>query len=342
MPVPGVTRARLLDLVAAFPRRRLVALVDLVADGFTVGVPKRVSREAPVLILRHVSDELRPGGGANAVANVRALGGTPVPVGVVGADDAGRRLVADLAARGIDVSRIRTVPGYRTPTKTRILGGSPTGAKQQIVRIDVEGTFEPDAALLAALARDLATAAAGADGALLSDYGYGAVRPDLADGLRTALGTSRPVILDSRFSLGRFRGLTAATPNEEELVAAVPAARDDGDTAVLEAALALRASLGLSALLATRGSRGMLVVSGDAPPVAIPVHGTDQVADVTGAGDTVLAAFSLALASGASPVEAAALATVAAGIVVMKMGTATASAAEVAEAIAADHALFPV
>lgn len=339
MPVPGVNRERLLEVIAAFPRRRLVALVDLVADGFIVGVPKRVSREAPVLILRHLSDELRPGGGANAVANVRALGGMPVPVGVVGPDDAGRRLVADLEGRGIDVSRIRTVRGYRTPTKTRILGGSATGAKQQIVRIDVESAFEPDAALLTALARDLAVAAQASDGALLSDYGYGAVRPDLAASLRAALGAGKPVTVDSRFSLDRFRGLTAATPNEEELLAAVPAARHDGDAAILAAAQSLRASLELSTLLATRGSRGMLVVSKDCPPVAIPVHGTDQVADVTGAGDTVLAAFSLALASGASPVEAAVLANVAAGIVVMKMGTATASAAELAEAIASDHAL---
>ena len=340
MPVPGITRARLLEVIAAFPRRRLVALVDLVADVFTVGVPKRVSREAPVLILRHLSDELRPGGGANAVANVRALGGTPVPVGVVGPDDAGRRLVADLEARGIDVSRIRTVPGYRTPTKTRILGGSPTGAKQQIVRIDVESAFEPDAALVTALSRDLAGAALASDGALLSDYGYGAVRPDLLPHLLAALGAGKPVTVDSRFSLDRFRGLTAATPNEEELLAAVPAARNDGDAAILAAAQSLRGSLGLTTLLATRGSRGMLVVPEEGPTVAIPVHGTDQVADVTGAGDTVLAAFSLALASGATPVEAAALANVAAGIVVMKMGTATASAAELAGAIASDHALF--
>jgi rfaE bifunctional protein kinase chain/domain len=340
MPVPGVTRARLLEVIAAFPRRRLVALVDLVADAFTVGVPKRVSREAPVLILRHVSDELRPGGGANAVANVRALGGTPVPVGVVGADDAGRRLVADLGARGVDVSRIRTVPGYRTPTKTRILGGSPTGAKQQIVRIDVEGPFEPDAALLTALGRDLAGAAPGSDGALLSDYGYGAVRPDLVASLVSALGPGRPVIVDSRFSLDRFRNLTAATPNEEELLAAVPAARNDGDAAILAAAESLRASLGLATLLATRGSRGMLVVPKEGLPVAIPVHGTDQVADVTGAGDTVLAAFSLALASGASPVEAATLANFAAGLVVMKTGTATAAAAELVEAIRSDHELL--
>ncbi len=340
MPVSGVTRARLLEVIAAFPRRRLVALVDLVADGFTVGVPKRVSREAPVLILRLVSDELRPGGGANAVANVRALGGMPVPVGVVGPDDAGRRLVADLAARGIDVSRIRTVAGYRTPTKTRILGGSPTGAKQQIVRIDVESAFEPDAALLSALERDLAGAAQGSDGALLSDYGYGAVRPDLVPPLLAALGAGKPVTVDSRFALDRFRGLTAATPNEEELLAAVPAARNDGDAAILAAAQSLRASLGLTTLLATRGSRGMLVVPKEGPPVVLPVHGTDQVADVTGAGDTVLAAFSLALASGATSVEAAVLANVAAGIVVMKMGTATASAAELAEAIASDHTLL--
>jgi rfaE bifunctional protein kinase chain/domain len=274
------------------------------------------------------------------VANVRALGGTPVPVGVVGADDPGRRLVADLEGRGIDVSRIRTVPGYRTPTKTRILGGSLTGAKQQIVRIDVESAFEPDTALLEAITRDVSTAAQVSDGALLSDYGYGAVRPDLVPPLLAALGAGKPVTVDSRFSLDRFRGLSAATPNEEELLATVPDPRDDSDAAILAAAQALRGSLGLTTLLATRGSRGMLVVQKEGPPVAIPVHGTDQVADVTGAGDTVLAAFSLALASGATPVEAAALANVAAGIVVMKMGTATASAAELREAIAADHALF--
>jgi len=150
-----VARRRLLALVPSLAGRRIVVAGDFVLDRFVYGHPKRVSREAPVLILRYVREERLPGGAGNTAANVRALGGVPLPVGVAGGDDEGRALRAAIAERGIAADGLLEAPAFRTPTKTRILGGAPHAIKQQIVRYDVEEPLAPDAALTAALAERL-------------------------------------------------------------------------------------------------------------------------------------------------------------------------------------------
>lgn len=319
--------------------QRVVMLVDLVADLFITGTPKRISREAPVLILSYQGEKLTPGGGANAVANVAALGGRPLPLGIVGDDASGHSLIEALAALGVDTGGIAVRAGYRTPTKVRILGGGKHSIKQQIVRYDIEETLTLTAEERGRFLDRLAGWAGEVRVAVLSDYGYGVVEPGILPGLRAALGEQAKVVCDSRYRLGEFHGLDGATPNEEEaealLADEINGEIGDDPARVEEAGRRLLAKLGARFLLITRGSRGMsLFRSGSS--VHLPVHGTDQVADVTGAGDTVIGTFALALAAGGSPLEAALLANYAGGVVVMKMGTATLTADELRHAVRSD------
>jgi len=315
----------------------VVVYGDIVADHFIYGTPKRISREAPVLILRQDREDILLGGGGNAINNILSLGGVPKPVSVVGEDAAGAALLQSLSSRGVDCSGIVAVARYRTPTKVRILGGFPHAARQQIVRYDIEDQFESredEAQRFATLLRDEMSRA---DGALISDYGYGVVTPGVASRLIESAG-KKPVTLGSRYDLLMYPNVTAATPNEDEAAEAVGIDLVD-DEKLIEVGDKLLASIDSEALLITRGSRGMALFEKDREPVMIPVSGTDQVADVTGAGDTVIATFTLALAAGASYVEAAKLANYAGGIVVMKMGTATVSNDELRYAIERDEEL---
>jgi rfaE bifunctional protein kinase chain/domain len=314
----------------------VVVYGDIVADHFIYGTPKRISREAPVLILRQDREDILLGGGGNAIHNILSLGGVPKPVSVVGEDPAGAALLHSLSSRGVDCGGIVPVARYRTPTKVRILGGFPHAARQQIVRYDIEDQFEAhedEAQRFATLLRDEMTHA---DGALISDYGYGVVMPGVASRLIEGAG-KKPVTLDSRYDILRYPHVTAATPNEDEAATAVGI--DLIDENLTEVGETLRSSLESDALLVTRGSRGMALFEKNREPVMLPVWGTDQVADVTGAGDTVIATFTLALTAGASYAEAAKLANYAGGIVVMKMGTATASNDELRYAIERDEEL---
>ncbi|MEM8994646.1 MAG: PfkB family carbohydrate kinase [Acidobacteriota bacterium] len=325
----------MLDLVARFSGQKVVLLADLVADRFLHGAPKRISREAPVLILRLERETTIPGGGANAVANVAALDGAPLALGAVGDDLNGRELLHALTARGVDIRGVQVAPGYRTPTKTRVLAGGRHAIKQQVVRYDVEDEWRPDAGALEKLGADLDLDGVGA--AVLSDYGDGAVSRGSVEALRGRLGDV-PVLGDSRYRLDALGGLDGATPNLEEAeeLAGGPLELDDdlrrGGRLLLE-------RLGARFLLITRGSAGMSLFEADAL-YHLPVHGTDQVADVTGAGDTVIGTFALALAAGASPLEAACLANYAGGTVVMKMGTATLGRAELETAVRDDASLL--
>jgi rfaE bifunctional protein kinase chain/domain len=329
------TTERLLRRIDAMAGRPVAMLVDLVADVFITGTPKRISREAPVLILSYQGEKLTPGGGANAVANVAALGGRPLPLGVVGDDAHGLGLLAELEARGVTTEGVLVRHGYRTPTKVRILGGGKHSIKQQIVRYDIEETLALTAGDHDRFTRLLERWSGEARVAILSDYGYGAVEPAMLPRVRDALGERATLIADSRYRLGEFVGLDGATPNEEEAEAFLGAAIEDDPERLEQAGSSLRERLGARFLLITRGSRGMSLFHSDAS-AHLPVSGTDQVADVTGAGDTVIGTFALALAAGADPLEAALLANYAGGIVVMKMGTATCSPEELRRAVETD------
>jgi rfaE bifunctional protein kinase chain/domain len=328
---------RLAQVVGAFRGKRLLVLADLVADEFLYGRVQRVSREAPVLILQYDGTDVRLGGGANAIHNIRTLGGAPLPFGVVGGDDHGRRLRRLLREAGIAGGRVFTDAAYVTPVKTRILGGGVHSTKQQMVRIDKVTQLAARSTARRALVQALRAFDGRVDGVLVSDYGFGLLTPEL---VRAAVAFARrrriPVSVDSRFDLLSFRGMTAVTPNEPEVEAALGISIGH-DRGRLEAAgRTLLRRLGATAVLITRGSDGMALFEKGQPPLHIPIHGTDEVADVTGAGDTVIATFTLALAAGATPAEASLLANYAGGIVVMKRGTATVSAAELGAAVRGD------
>jgi rfaE bifunctional protein kinase chain/domain len=323
----------LLEIVARLRGRRILVLADLVADEFVYGRVERVSREAPVLILRHEASDLRLGGGANAAHNIRTLGGVPLPVGALGRDAAGARLRALFREKGVSTSRVFTDPAYVTPVKTRVLAGGVHSTKQQIVRID---KVEPlrDGALLRRRVLAAVGDAPRVDAVLVSDYGLGLLTRDVVEAA-VALARRRrvPVTVDSRYGLLAFRGMTAVTPNEPEVEAALGTSIGHDRRRLEAAGRTVLRRLGAEAVLVTRGSDGMALFERGKEPLHIPIHGSDQVADVTGAGDTVIAAFTLALAAGATPAAAGRLANYAGGIVVMKRGTATVTAAELLAAV---------
>ena len=332
----AVSSDRLLALIDRFARLRVAVFGDLIVDEFIYGEIARVSREAPVLILNYDSTELVPGGGGNAASNVAALGARALAVGVTGRDETGRRLLGALRGR-VDVAGIIRPAGFRTPTKTRILAGGIHSAKQQVVRIDRAPAGSLSEVDRKAVAARLAAAVRGSDALLVSDYGSGLVTPGLVAEARRRMKPSAPVLVDSRYALLKFRGITTCTPNESE-VEQLFNVRIGENTRILErAGRALLARTRAQAVLVTRGSRGMALFERDTPTVHIPIHGSDQIADVTGAGDTVIATMTLARAAGASFLEAARLANYAGGIVVMKRGTATVSADELRDAVRSDR-----
>jgi D-glycero-beta-D-manno-heptose-7-phosphate kinase len=322
----------LLEIIDRFGDCRVTLYGDLVLDRFILGTPKRVSREAPVIILRHEDQRDVPGGGANALANLAALGVKVATVAAVGDDEPGSALVAALNNRGIDTGRIVTVPGYRTPTKVRILGGGRSSLKHQVARYDIEDVLPSDGQWRSSLREHLAEEMKTTGAVAISDYGYGCVQTEVLQGMSSKSGPPPWLCLDSRYRIGSFTGIDGATPNLEELEAHCGRRLQD-DTEVAAGAEQLRRDLDAGFLLATRGNRGMTLVLADSEPCHIPVYGTDEVADVTGAGDTVLAVLTAALAAGAEPPVAAGLANIAAGLVVMKLGTATVSADELRAAV---------
>lgn len=326
---------RLLALVDAIAGCRIAVVGDLIADEFIYGEIARVSREAPVLILNYDSTEVVPGGAGNAAGNVASLGGDARIAGLVGRDEAGRRLLATLKRHRVDAQHVLRPPAYATPTKTRILAGGIHSAKQQVVRIDrASADLRRDDKIRTAFARHVVRAVRTAAAVIVSDYGSGLVTPALVAEIRRARSSAKvPVILDTRYDLLRYHGITACTPNESEVEHAL-GVRIGDDLRVLErAGRTLLARTRAAAVLITRGSRGMALFEPERATKHIPIVGSDQIADVTGAGDTVIAALTLAVAAGASFEEAAHLANHAGGIVVMKRGTATVGASELRYAI---------
>ena len=342
-PLPGDAerKDRLLSLIDGFASRRVLVVGDLIADEFIYGEVARVSREAPVLILKYDTTEMVAGGAGNAANNVAALGGRAALAGLVGTDAEGRRLLGSFH-RSVNRGGIVRAAEYRTPVKTRILAGGVPSAKQHVVRIDREAGWPLADAVGRTFARKLGPALAACDAVVLSDYGSGLVMPALAATVRATLaGRARrrpvPVLLDSRYGLLDYRSLTLCTPNESEVERALGVRIDDDPEALEWAGRKILERTRMRGVLITRGSRGMAIFEARQPTIHVPIFGPDEIADVTGAGDTVIATCGLALAAGASFYEAALLANYAGGLVVMKRGTATISARELSEAVESDH-----
>jgi len=319
--------------VEAFPKTTVTVLGDLVADEFIYGEISRVSREAPVLILKHRERTVVPGGGANAINNLAALGVNVLPVGLVGDDEPGRLLLKAFRQRRIPLSGILKDKRYPTVTKTRILAGQTHSARQQVVRLDREPDAVPDAHVTRELIFSARKFARASDALLVSDYGYGGATPQILNAVRTRDLTGLPITLDSRFRMLQYSGVTAATPNEAEVEEALGLRIGHDWARLTQAGEQLLNRMKLQALVITRGRDGMVAFERRRRPVDIPISGTDEIADVTGAGDTVIATFTAALATGASPEDAAQLANYAGGIVVMKRGTATVSRDELLAAM---------
>jgi rfaE bifunctional protein kinase chain/domain len=325
---------RLKKILEAFPKTTVTVLGDLVADEFVYGEISRVSREAPVLILKHRERTLVPGGGANAVCNLADLDVNVLPVGVIGDDEAGRLLIKAFRHRHIPVSGVLKDKAHTTVTKTRILAGMTHSARQQVVRVDREPETPPNSHLTRELVLATREYARASDALLVSDYGYGSATPAILNAIRAKGRLSgMPVTLDSRFRMLEYMGVTAATPNEPEVEECLRMKIGQDWSKVLAAGEQLMTRMKLQSLVITRGRDGMVAFAERHKPVDIPIFGSDEVADVTGAGDTVIATFTAALAAGATTEEAAQLANYAGGIVVMKRGTATVTRQELLHAV---------
>ena len=331
-------RTRLTQVVESFRRQRIAVVGDLIADEFIYGRLDRVSREAPVLILKYDSTEVAPGGAGNAAHNVVALGGVSRLVGLIGADEVGRRLSRSFP-RGVVKTDLVKPAGYHTPTKTRILAGGIHSARQQVVRVDSDGP-KVTRDMREAVVNAAAVAVARCDAVIVSDYGTGLITPGLVAGIKRRMPRrgrrpASPILIDSRYALLRYQGLTIAAPNESEVEQMLGITIGDDPRKLERAGRAILDRTRARAMLITRGSRGMALFEPGHQTRHIPIYGTDEVADVTGAGDTVIATMAMALSVGASYFEAALLANYAGGLVVMKRGTATLNATELLRAIEA-------
>ena len=321
-----MTAERAADLVARMRDRRVVVYGDIMLDEFVWGDVTRISPEAPVPVVEVKRESVRLGGAANVLANLVALGVRATLVGVVGRDRAGEQVAAQLRAVGAERAAARLVTDAERPTtlKTRIIAHN-----QPVVRADREWRTPVGAGLADELVAALDAALGEADALVVSDYNKGAVTPRvLATVLPRAHAAGLPVLIDPKPpNFDAYRPATLVTPNHHEALR-LTNSEDDTDEGMAAAARTLRARVGCQAVLITRGERGMTLLEGDGPALHVETRAR-EVYDVTGAGDTVIATLTAALAAGASLVEAATLANHAAGIVVRKLGTATAGADEV-------------
>jgi rfaE bifunctional protein kinase chain/domain len=326
-------------LPPSFSRLRVAVAGDLICDHYVSCEPRGLSREAPVMVLRHVSERCAAGGAANVARNLRALGALTACLGAVGRDERGRQVLDLLERDGIDVAGVQSLPTWSTPTKTRVIAAEVRRWPQQVLRIDREPAAAPQAEVWRTLADDVRALAGRVDALVVSDYGYGAVGDELAAAASELAAAGVTVVLDPRRRTEGFEGLAALTPNVGELaslVGADPASLSE-PRALARAAQALLAATRARFALVTRGNEGMALWGEGLPDegVLVAASGSGNVTDVTGAGDTAAAVFALALAAGAEPVFAMQLANAAAGVVVMEGGTATCSAAALRAALPA-------
>ncbi len=325
---------RLLDIINKFPGRKITVWGDFILDEYLFGFTRRISREAPVLILSYQESRFALGGAGNSLLNLQALGASPQPVGVAGEDEAGDKVRELMKEKNIPAHTLYAEPGFQTPTKIRILAGEQGTRKQQILRIDKEKKVPANSELKSRLFRALKEAAEETEALIISDYNYMAVREDIYRDIHPVFQSKRiPISLDSRFRLLRFPWATVCTPNEPEAAAALHLDRIGTGSEMETAGSRLLKKTEANAVVLTRGCQGMMLFEKNRSPVHIPIFGSTDIVDVTGAGDTVISVFTLALTSGADFREAAWLANYAGGLAVMKKGTAVISIHELKEAV---------
>ncbi|MFN2535127.1 MAG: bifunctional heptose 7-phosphate kinase/heptose 1-phosphate adenyltransferase [Pseudonocardiaceae bacterium] len=319
--MPGET-SRLAD----FSQLHVAVIGDLIADHYIYAEPRRLSREAPVIVLRHAGERIGAGGAANVARNLRALGSGVRVLGIVGRDEQGGELLRLLDEESVDTSGVHTLDGYQTPTKTRVLAAEPRRNLQQVLRIDREPdrTIEPP--VREAVARELAAIGGVIDAVIVSDYEYGLCDVEIGVAAGALSRAGKIVVLDPRREVHNFSGLTALTPNVDELAGFTNAPPDrlDDRWELANSAKALLDSSGCRFLLVTRGNLGMALFGEGLPweGANVEAWGTSAITDVCGAGDTAAAVFTLALAAGYPALEAMYLANAASGVVVLEHGAA--------------------
>lgn len=306
---------------------------DMVADVYLEGTISRISREAPVLILEHTEERVVPGGASNVVHNAAVLSGNVFAVGVVGQDYAGQELARILSSKDANTAGLLVDNSRPTITKTRVMAGGQATVRQQIVRIDKEKKEALSAQIEEEVKAYIAAHIVDMHGVVLSDYGSHTVTTDiLRYVIQTCQDKNIPCIVDSRYNIMEYSGITVVKQNESEAAAAVGYEIIDIVT-LLSAGKTILEKLDAKAVLISRGPDGMTLFEKTGTVTHIPVTNKSEVYDVTGAGDTVVATMILALAAGASYEDAARLSNFAAGIVVKKPGTATTTPEELSQAI---------
>ncbi len=312
---------------------RILVLGDVVADIYMLGSISRISREAPVLVLEQQKETVVAGGAANVMNNIATLGGSVFAVGLMGNDSGGAGLRKALQKNGVHLEGLFADESRPTIAKTRIIAGGRATVSQQIVRVDRECHEPMTEAHEKELLKYIKSILPQMQGIVLSDYGSGTVTPKLRQELiKFARERGIPSMVDSRYDVKSFKGIGFVKQNDAELSAAVGRELPD-EGAVIEAAQELLEELSAEGVLATRGELGMVLVEKDGAVHVIPVSDKSEVYDVSGAGDTCVAAMILALAAGCSPDKAAEFSNIASGIAVRKLGTATVSAEELRQAL---------
>ncbi|MBU0534378.1 MAG: bifunctional hydroxymethylpyrimidine kinase/phosphomethylpyrimidine kinase [Candidatus Omnitrophica bacterium] len=322
---------QLLKILEKVKGKKILVWGDLVCDEYIYGDVSRISREAPVLVLKKTGSEYLLGGAANAANNLISLGAKVKLMGILGKDENGKKLLSLFKNQKIDTTGISIEENFSTITKTRIMAGGINRTKQQVIRIDEEVEIKSQSDKI----RDkfweyFLSIKDSLDGVLISDYSYGAVNYKTYNNIvKTLAKKNIPIIVDSRFDLLKFKNATVLTPNEEEAAEALGMAPED----IGKIAKKILNELNPKILILTRGKKGMDVFMKNKTPRHIPIYGTNDVIDVTGAGDTVSSIVTLALSCKADGYDAAQLANYAASIVVMKMGASTVSTKELKEAL---------
>ncbi len=337
--------------VPDFSSLSVIVVGDLIADHWIYAQPRRLSHEAPVLVLRHDRERLGAGGAANVARNLRALGADVSVLGAIGRDANGRELLSLLEAEGIDTSGVELLPNSVTPTRTRILAAEPRRNHLQLLRIDREPAQPLDGAVRVRVAARAYELGQSAHALLVSDHEYGCVGPEVGAAAGELARKGKITVLDPRSSIHGFAGATAITPNVDQVeqfsstasVTTASALTAETNAVSLDDAAWLRAAAEAVLLraecrflLVTRGNLGMALFGEDLPEggIAVEASGTGNVADVYGAGETAASVFTLALAAGLAPSEAMVLANAASGIVVTEHGAAVCKPARLAGACA--------
>lgn len=327
--MPSLTKQRASEITQLLRDRKIVVLGDVMLDEFVWGDVTRISPEAPVPVVNVRRESVHLGGAANVLANLISLGARGSVIGVVGDDVAGERIRTTLKDNGVRQTDDLLIvdPNRPTTTKTRIIAHN-----QMVVRADREYRVPVDDAIATRIIELIREALRDADAFLVSDYDKGAITPGILKKVLPLAYERMPVLIDPKLrNFDSYRPATLVTPNHHEALG-LTSIDEDSDDGLTQAGHAIRQRLSCDAVLITRGDRGMMLLEGKQEPVFVETAAR-EVYDVTGAGDTVIATLAAALAAGASMTEAAMLANHAAGIVVGKLGTATATAEDLLASI---------